>query len=44
MDALGRKTCGTMRTVKPRGRGPPTLQGNRIWVLDAYCLVLQKRF
>ena len=25
MDALGRKTCGTMRTVKPCGPVPSTL-------------------
>ena len=25
MDASGRKTCGTMRTVKPCGPDPPTL-------------------
>ena len=25
MDALGRKTCGAMRTVKPCGPDPPTL-------------------
>ena len=26
MDASGRKTCGTARTVKSCGRGPPTLE------------------
>ena len=26
MDALGRKTCGTMRTVKPCGSGSPMLE------------------
>ena len=26
MDALGRKTCGAMRTVKPCGSGSPMLE------------------
>ena len=28
MDVLGRKTCGTMRTVKPCGSGSPTLESS----------------
>src|ERR1700755_2848599 len=28
MDASGRKTCGTMRTVKPCGSGSPTLESS----------------
>ena len=28
MDALGRKTCGTMRTVKPCGSGSPMLESS----------------
>ena len=30
MDVLCRKTCGTMRTVKPRGPVPPTLGSSRL--------------
>ena len=30
MDALGRKTCGAMRTVKPCGPDPPTLGSSLI--------------
>src|ERR1700742_5150691 len=28
MDALGRKTCGTVRTVKPCGSGSPMLESS----------------
>ena len=28
MDALGRKTCGVMRTVKPCGPDSPTLESS----------------
>ena len=28
MDASGRKTCGTTRTVKPCGSGSPTLESS----------------
>ena len=28
MDALGRKTCGAMRTVKPCGSGSPMLESS----------------
>ena len=28
MDASGRKTCGTMRTVKPCGSGSPMLESS----------------
>jgi len=44
LSALVAPTKAFSRTAKSCGPDPPTLQGNRIWILEGYCLDLQEGF